>query len=146
MQRRRSWEFWTPFPMPSRLIGQSLADKVLDIQRVNSVLERNALDSLYFSTAPGTYVHEDSCGDHTIDDLLTVRPGRIVRFTGRMAPIPETRNDVSQIAFNAIEFKIGQRESRTGITRMNQGMDADTLNKTATGTAMMMNQGSQIEE
>jgi hypothetical protein len=140
------FEYWTPFPMPARLVGQSLADKVIDIQRVNTVLERNALDSLYLQVAPGHYVHEDSVGDHTIDDLLTVRPSRIVRHRGQTPPIPEVRNDVSQIAFNAIEFKIGQRESRTGITRMNQGLDADSLNKTATGTALMQAQGQQIEE
>jgi len=140
------FEYWTPFPMPGRLVGQSLADKVIDIQRVNTVLERNMLDSLYFSTAPGTYVHEDSCGDHTIDDLLTVRPGRLVRYVGNQPPIPEARNDTSAIAMQAIEFKIGQRESRTGITRLNQGLDADALNKTATGTALMQAQGQQIEE
>lgn len=40
----------------------------------------------------------------------------------------------------------GERESRTGITRLNQGLDADALNKTATGTAMMQAQGQQQEE
>jgi hypothetical protein len=29
-----------PYPMQGRLIGQSLADKTMDIQRVNTVLER----------------------------------------------------------------------------------------------------------
>jgi hypothetical protein len=32
--------------MQGRLIGQSLADKTTDIQRVNTVLERNMLDAL----------------------------------------------------------------------------------------------------
>jgi hypothetical protein len=45
-----------------------------------------------------------------------------------------------------MEFMIGQRESRTGITRLNQGLDADALNKTATGTALMQAQGQQMEE
>src|SRR5690606_31656861 len=40
----------------------------------------------------------------------------------------------------------GERESRTGITRLNQGLDADALNKTATGTALMQAQGQQVEE
>ena len=139
------FEYWCPFPMQGRLIGQALADKVTDIQRVNTVLFRNGLDSLYSQVAPGHYVHEDSCGDHTIDDLLTVRPNRLVRYTGNVAPIPEQKNDVSQIAFNAVEFMIRQRESRTGITRLNKGVDEDTLNETARGQAQLMARGQQME-
>lgn len=139
------FEYWCPYPMQGRLVGQSLADKTMDIQRVNTVLERNMLDSLYFQTAPGTYVAEDSVGDHTIDDLLTIRPGRIVRFKGVQPPIPEQRGDVSQTAMAAIEFKIRQRESRTGITRLNKGVDEDTLNDTAAGQAMLMSRGQQME-
>jgi hypothetical protein len=50
------FEYWCPYPMQGRLIGQSLADKTMDIQRVNTVLERNMLDSLYQQTAPGTFL------------------------------------------------------------------------------------------
>jgi hypothetical protein len=139
------FEYWCPYPMQGRLIGQSLADKTMDIQRVNTVLERSMLDSLYLQLAPGTFVHEDAVGDHTIDDLLTVRPGRIVRFTGSTPPIPEVRADVSGTAMQAIEFKIRQRESRTGITRLNKGVDEDTLNDTAQGQAMLMSRGQQME-
>lgn len=139
------FEYWCPFPMQGRLIGQSLADKTEDIQRVNTVLERLALDGLYQNLAPGTMVHEDSVGDHTIDDLLTVRPGRIVRFRGQIAPQKEQPSNISGIAFNAIEFKIRQRESRTGITRLNKGVDEDTLNDTASGQKMLMTRGQQME-
>jgi hypothetical protein len=137
---------YCPFPMPGRLVGQSLADKVIDIQRVNTVLNRLALDGLYYNLAPGTLLHESAIGDTTIDDLLNWRPNRVVRWQGSVAPIPEQRNDVSAVAFQAMEFMIGQREARTGITRLNQGLDADALNKTATGTALMQAQGQQMEE
>jgi hypothetical protein len=139
------FEYWCPYPMQGRLIGQSLADKTMDIQRVNTVLERSMLDSMYLQLSPGTFVHEESVGDHTIDDLLTVRPGRLVRYRGAAAPIPEVRVDVSSQAMAAIEFKIRQRESRTGITRLNKGVDEDTLNETARGQAMLMARGQQME-
>jgi hypothetical protein len=139
------FEYWCPYPMQGRLIGQSLADKTMDIQRVNTVLERSMLDSMYLQLSPGTFVHEESVGDHTIDDLLTVRPGRLVRFRGATPPIPEQRVDVSSQAMQAIEFKIRQRESRTGITRLNKGVDEDTLNETARGQAMLMARGQQME-
>lgn len=137
---------YCPFPMPGRLAGQSLADKVTDIQRVNTALNRLALDGLYLNLAPRHYVPNECVTEDTYDDLLTVIPGGIVRYKGMMAPTPENKNDVSATAWNAIEFMIGQRESRTGITRLNQGLDADALNKTATGTALMQAQGQQMEE
>jgi hypothetical protein len=137
---------YCPFPMPGRIIGDSLADKVTDIQRVNTALMRLALDGLYRNLAPRTYVPDECVNASTIDDLLTVIPGGLVRYKGVNKPEPEPKNDVSATAFQAIEFMIGQRESRTGITRMNQGLDADALNKTATGTALMQAQGRQMEE
>jgi hypothetical protein len=137
---------YCPFPMPGRIVGDSLADKVTDIQRVNTALMRLALDGLYRNLAPRTYVPDECVNASTIDDLLNVIPGGLVRHKGVAKPEPEPKNDVSATAFQAIEFMIGQRESRTGITRMNQGLDADALNKTATGTALMQAQGRQMEE
>jgi hypothetical protein len=136
---------WCPFPMQHRIVGQSLADKVMDIQRTRSVLMRQGLDNLYQTNAPRFTVSENSIGDTTIDDLLTVRAGGIIRHLGE-APIPVVLPFAAQSAFEVMEVLNGEKESRTGITRLNQGLDADALNKTATGTALMQAQGQQIEE
>ncbi len=140
------FEEWCPFPATSRRVGQSLADKTMDIQKVRSVLLRQGMDSLYLSTNPRTLLHEGSEGDNTIDDLLTVRSGGLIRWTGTVPPTPFAVQPVHDQAFQGMELMVGERESRTGITRLNQGLDADTLNKTATGTALMQAQGQQIEE
>lgn len=140
------FRIYCPFPMPGRIDGEALAEKVSDIQRINTALMRVALDGLYCNLAPGYLVPDSAVNENTLDDLLTVRPNRIVRYSGNIPPIMEQKQDVSATAFNAIEFMIGQRESRTGVTRMNQGLDADALNKTATGTALMQAQGQQMEE
>lgn len=141
------FEDWCPFPMQHRRIGQSLFDKVADIERVRTVLFRQALDGIYLSNNPVTYVHEDSIGENTIEDLLTVRPGAIRRYRGNVGPPASMQDRFDPSAgFTMLEFMNGERESRTGITRLNQGLDADALNKTATGTAMMQAQGQQVEE
>lgn len=137
---------YCPFPMPGRVEGEALAEKVTDIQRINTALMRIALDGLYTNLAPGYLVPDSAVNENTFDDLLTVRPNRIVRYSGANPPVMEQKQDVSGVAFQAIEFMVGQRESRTGITRLNQGLDAETLNKTATGTALLQAQGQQIEE
>jgi peptidyl-tRNA hydrolase len=138
------FEYWCPYPMQGRLIGQSLADKTMDIQRVNTVVERLMLDSGYQQISPGTFIDESFIGDHTLDDLLTVRPGRIVRTIGGY-PVPEQRVDITGSALQILAFKQQQRESRTGITRLNKGVDEDTLNETARGQAMLMARGQQME-
>lgn len=137
---------WTPFPMQHRLIGQSLADKVMDIQRVRSVLLRQAMDALYFANSPRVAVNMDSPDPNTLDDVLSIVPGAPIRYKGMQPPTPMTMPFAAPNAFQALEFMAGERESRTGITRLNQGLDADALNKTATGTALMQAQGQQIEE
>lgn len=137
---------YCPFPMPGRLVGHALAEKVIDIQRITTVLLRGHLDGQYANLAPGYIVPDTAVNENTYDDLLTIRPNRIIRTTGQGQIEAERRNDTSASSLAAMEFMIGQREARTGITRLNQGLDADALNKTATGTALMQAQGQQMEE
>lgn len=138
---------WTPFPRAHRMVGNSQAEKVMDIQRVQSVLLRQALDGTYMTNAPRMGLNMDGATDDTIDDLLTIRPGAVVRYKG-VGNKPEPLNDSFDIqkSLGMIEFMEGQRESRTGITRLNQGLDEDTLNKTASGQAQLQATGQQMEE
>lgn len=136
---------WTPFPRAHRLVGNSMAEKVMDIQRIMSALLRQALDGTYQTNAPRMWLDENSITNNTIDDLLTVRPGGIVRSRGaKPEPLHESF-DINK-SLGMIEYFIGARETRTGITRLNQGIDADTLNKTASGQAQLQATGQQIEE
>jgi hypothetical protein len=139
------FSLWSPFPMSHRLVGQSSADKTMDIQAIRSTLLRQGLDSLYLSNAPRMGVSVDGMTDDTIDDLLTVRPGALVRFKGNLAPTPIQMSDTSPQAFQAMEMMTTEREARTGVTRHNQGLNPDTLNKTATGMAMLQSQGDQVQ-
>ena len=135
-----------PFPMPARFVGHALAEKVTDLQRIRSVVRRLYLDGLYFNLAGGMIVGDGAVNENTFDDLLTVRPNRIVRTRDINQIRAEPKNDVSGLALQADESLIAEREGRTGITRHNQGLDADTLNHTATGMALQQAAGQQMEE
>lgn len=137
---------WCPFPMPHRRIGQSLADKVMDIERIRTVLLRQSLDGIYLANNPSTYVHEDSIGENTIDDLLTVKSGRLVRWRGSQPPQERSGGFDASNGFQMLEFMNRERETRTGITRLNMGLDEDTLNQTAKGQAQLIARGEQVEE
>jgi hypothetical protein len=119
-----------PNPLPHRFWGLSVADQTLDLQLVKTTLWRGALDSLYLANAPQLGVLD---GKVNVEDLLNRRPGGIVRMKEAGALMPIATQPVSGEAFQMIEYLDTVREQRTGITRYNQGLDADTLNKTATG-------------
>lgn len=134
-----------PFPRPHRMVGNSLADKVMDIQRNKSVIMRQTFDAMYLSNDPKLWLPHESTTDDTIDDLLTKGPGVIVRGKGsRPEPLVTPFEPGKTIAI--MELLSGEQESRTGITRLNQGLDAEAMNKTATGMALQHSQGQQMEE
>lgn len=127
----------TPIPMPHKFFGMSLADECMDITEIKSTILRQLLDNMYFANNHRTAVNERV----NLDDLLTNRPGGVVRIEGH-APIGDAfhemqTNTIGNFAYPLLEYMDTIRESRTGITRYNQGMDADSLNKTAAGINMI---------
>ena len=135
-----------PFPRPHALLGYSLADKVMDIQYLRTMIARQMIDGMAFSNLPRLVVGESGSTDETLDDILSPIPGSPIRVRDASAVQPlQNSFNVGQ-SLTVLEWATGEGEKRTGITAMNQGLDADALNKTATGTAMMQAAGQQIEE
>jgi hypothetical protein len=138
----------TPNPMPHRWVGMSVADMVAEIQVIKTVLTRGALDNLYLTNAPMTEVAEEAEREDgtTIEDLLTRRPGALVRSKqfGNIREIPT--QGVVPAVFSMLEYMNTEKENRSGVTRYNQGLDANSLNKTATGIAAIQNAAMQRME
>lgn len=135
-----------PFPRPHRLVGYALSQKVMDIQYARSEMARQLFDGMAYANMPRPIVSESGSSDETLDDLLNPIPGSPIRVRDMSAVSMAVNTfDVGK-SLQAMEWMTGERESRTGITRMNQGLDADTLNKTATGTALMQAAGQLFEE
>lgn len=130
----------TPVLMPHRLVGMSTADQTMDLQRVKSTIWRQMLDNLYLTNMPQIGAVE---GQVNLDDLLTRRPNGVVRMKspGGIVPIPTT--PLGAEPYQMIEYLDAQGEQRTGATRYNQGLDANTLNKTAAGINLIQNAGAQ---
>lgn len=130
---------WTPVIYPHRHIGRSLAELVEDVQKVKTSTLRSALDSMYLSLN-GRNVISDRVN---MDDLLVSRPGGVVRLLEGAMPgeghvMPLVSPDLSGTAYQMLEYQDSVRETRTGVTRYNQGLDANSLNKTATGIQSIM--------
>jgi hypothetical protein len=133
----------TPIILPHKLYGMSVADLVMDLQLLKSTVFRQILDNMYLANN-GRYMALD--GMVNIDDLLTSRPGGIVRVKTFDAVKPMQPPLLGAPAFNLLEYIDTIKENRTGVTRYNQGVDADSLNKTAQGINQIMSASQQRVE
>ena len=129
----------TPVPMPHRFYGRSISELVEDIQLIKSTIIRQVLDNMYLTNNARIAVQD---GQVSMDDLLTNRPGGIVRTKQppQNVMFPMTTPPLSNQAFPLLEYLDSVKETRTGVTRISQGLDADSLNKTATATGQILNQ------
>ena len=131
----------TPMLMPHRHIGRSYTDLTKDIQLIKSTLMRGQLDNMYLSNN-GRYAISDRVN---LDDMLTSRPGGVVRVSGEpgSAIMPLQHAPFPQTSFTMVEYMDTMKEKRTGVTAYNQGLDTDSLNKTATGVQQIMSAAQQ---
>jgi hypothetical protein len=131
----------SPVLMPHRHIGRSVADLVSDIQLIKSTLMRGQLDGMFLSLNPRTAISDRV----NLDDMLVSRPGGVVRVQGNVgdALMPLVTPDVSQIGYPMLEYMDSVKENRTGVTKYNQGLDANSLNKTATGIQLIQNSAQE---
>ena len=135
----------TPIPMPHRFYGRSVSELVEDVQLVKSTVMRQLLDNMYLTNNNRVAIMD---GMVNLDDLLTSRPGGVVRTKQPPSQVmlPMQSQTISQQAFPLLEYLDTVRETRTGVTRYNQGLDADSLNKTATGVNAIMTQSQMRME
>lgn len=136
---------FAPLPRSHRLVGDSVAEKVMDLQRIRSVVARNTIDGVLLSNRPRGQIDIKAIGETTIDDWLTPGPGVLIRTDGsEIKPLTDAF-DISQ-GLGLMQFLVGERESRTGITRLNQGMKSADLDvQTATAFSGLQKQGQRFE-
>jgi hypothetical protein len=127
----------TPIILPHKLFGMSIADLVMDLQLLKSTVFRQILDNMYLANN-GRYMALD--GMVNIDDLLTSRPGGIVRVKTFDAVKPMQPPLLGAPAFSLLEYIDTIKENRTGVTRA--PLDPDSISKTATGANIHF-QGAQ---
>lgn len=134
------YSLWSPILLPHRVIGMALADPVVSIQDTKTSLTRQYLDSLYLANNPSTWAVPDQVN---LDDLLSTRIGKVVRMKAPNMAGPLQTSLVANESLQGIELANTMREERIGVTRYSQGLDADSLNKTATGVNKIMSAGER---
>lgn len=131
-----------PIVMPHRFFGLSVADLAMEPQRIKTVVLRNILDNLSFTTNGRYYAVENQVN---LDDLLTSRPGGVVRVkTPEAVGALVQGNADTNGAMNVLQYMQGFTEEATGWSRQaNQLDNPDSLNTTATAANLANNKASQ---
>ncbi len=121
---------WTPFPIPHKAIGMSLADVMLDIQKSQSSLKRSVIDNA-FLTNTSRWVANLSLVRNPRDlidnklgaviDINAMDPGSVVQ--------PLNTPQISPNVFTTMEVLEQEKEARSGSSRMSKGLDSDVVSK-----------------
>lgn len=129
------WESFSPIPVPHRHVGLSIYDKVEDLQRIKTALQRGLLDNVYFTNAP-RYVYDKNTID--LPSLQINRPGAHVANDGppAMGLVPITVQPIADRLLPVIDYIDSVKEVRTGVGRMSTGVDADVLAQSTKGAYM----------
>jgi hypothetical protein len=128
----------TPYIVTHRLLGHSLADLLLEVQRIKTALLRMLLDSGYFALNQRLEVATDRANQWTISDLLRNEPGAPIRSKTGDAVRAVGGGGLGFDVSGALEYISTVAESRTGIVRNAQGLNPDTLHDTAAGARQLI--------
>lgn len=129
-----------PIPIPHKFFGQSLADRVMDIQLEKSTITRQSLDNMYLTNNARIGAVD---GQVNLDDLLNATPGGVIRMKSINALQPLQVPSVFGQAMPMLEYLDNVQAKRTGVNEAQQGLDPDVLsNVTAAAVAAMMKSNS----
>ncbi len=133
-------------PQPYRHVGLPLAEQIEDVQRVNSVLSRQANNNLYRTNQPRQFFDESRVN---VEQILNYTPFGGVETEGdpRSVVMPEQIPVVIDQVLKMVEYWKNEGVARTGVSRHTQGLDADVLAKSTMGAFMgAIGQASMREE
>lgn len=132
---RSEFHEWTPIRVSHRMVGRSLADTILDLQRIRTVIMRSSLDSLSQSLVPRTVYNKTALDPDDVDALLDADIGGVVGVKGdvRQAVEQLITPDLSTTGLAMMEYMDQRSEEATGVTRHAQGLKSEAITDTKGG-------------
>lgn len=119
----------SPTKDPHRIwVKRSYAELIGELQDMKVALTRQIVQNIALTNDPKMILAEDSINiSDYIEGRKVIRkkPGSSMGDVAMAMPV----NQLSPQTFQFLEYLEGQKENRTGITRYNQGLDANSLNK-----------------
>lgn len=136
----RPFALLSPNPEPHTIVGLTLADETMDLQKIKSSVLRALLDSLAQSIFPRMGFVE---GQVSAEDVFNTAMGAPIRMLqpGMLQPIIVPF--VGKEAMPVIEHLDSIKEDRTGISRAAAGLNADALQSSTRAAVAATVQGAQ---
>ena len=136
------FEVLRPMLDPYKFSGVGMPELVGEFQALKTAILRQTLDNVSFQNN-GMWLVNRNAGVDT-SALLNPRPGTIVKANiTQGAVVPITPSSLQSMPLNMLELIDSMLQKRTGVTSYNQGLDANSLNKTATGITRIMDASAQ---
>ena len=132
----------SPILMPHRMVGRSVAEMVKDLQLIKSTILRQLLDNMYLTNNSRVGVVE---GQVNLEDLLSARPGNIVRMRAPGMVQPLAVPQIGTAGFNMLEYIDQVRDQRTGFSKASLGLDPKVLQSTTASAVNSTIQGAQLK-
>lgn len=137
-KNRVGYSAGSPYRRAHRFYGFSIADKLMEVQKIKTSLMRMLLDNGYFALNQRYEVSEQAASKNTIADLLRNEPGLPVRSKNGEAVRPIAAGGINWNITDALEFFSTVGEQRSGIMRNAQGLNPDTMHETASGAIALL--------
>lgn len=133
----------SPTKDPHRIwVKRSYAELIGELQDLKVALTRQIMQNVALTNDPKMLLDESAIN---IDDFVQGR--KVIRMKAghsmNEVAMPMNITPLAPQTFQFLEWIDEQKENRTGITRYNQGLDANSLNKTATGISAILGQSAQ---
>lgn len=130
------------YEIPHRFEGKMmplvLEKDQVELSNLQRILVDSAADAAYGTMVTDDPMFAQNWADRMVGDVV---------LSGRSANYESVRPDQpGKALLDAIEMREGHVERKTGVNRYNQGLDADSLNKTATGMQMIQSAGAQRQK
>ena len=122
-------------PMPHQFLGNSIFDRLKQVQDIKTAVLRSTLDSFYQSVNRIKVVQE---GQVNIDDLLVNRPGGIIRAKGHNAVTELGGTFFGGEALQLLQYADVQKQARVGVSPDMAGQSQLVNNESAHGVERMM--------
>ncbi len=130
----------TPSILSHRFWGRSVADQVLELQRIKTAILRQTLDNLYLANRPQRVVLD---GAVNMKDLQAPAIDRIIRVTTPDAIQHVATPFVAGQSLPILQYIDKMRESRTGVGPTYTGQSYELSTQTAHGVERMMSAAEQ---
>lgn len=134
------FSYLCPIPFPNQFYGHCPVDMVKPIQLVQTSLLRQTLDNVALMNNPTKIINSNNTHKAFLEGLKSNQATSLIQVNGdpNSSIQFKEQQSVAGVTLPMMDYLKSLKEAKTGVTSYSQGLDANSLNKTATGVSKIM--------